>query len=119
VTRWKNDKLHYILTSARLIGKREYDDALFDLPDVPAILDEQLGSGYATSSPLGSGQGVGRVAHSRISPAVVTVDYRSLATTTTTERKQSTLARSAPQSQGRAVASSFRPATPMPRLTES
>jgi site-specific DNA recombinase len=42
VTRWKNDKLHYILTSARLIGKREYDDALFDLPDVPAILDEQL-----------------------------------------------------------------------------
>jgi len=42
VTLWRNDKLHYILTSARLVGKREYDDAVIDLPHVPAILDEQL-----------------------------------------------------------------------------
>ena len=42
VTLWRNDKLHYILTSARMVGKREYDDAIRDLPNTPAILDEAL-----------------------------------------------------------------------------
>jgi DNA invertase Pin-like site-specific DNA recombinase len=42
VTRWHNDKLTYILTSARLIGKREYDGTLIDMPDVPPILPEGL-----------------------------------------------------------------------------
>jgi site-specific DNA recombinase len=42
VTFWRNDKLTYILRSARLVGKREYYGTLIDLPDVPAILPEQL-----------------------------------------------------------------------------
>ena len=42
VTRWTNDKLMYILTSARMIGRREYDGTSVDLVDVPAILPEEL-----------------------------------------------------------------------------
>jgi hypothetical protein len=78
VTLWRNDKLHYILTSARLIGKREYDDALMTTPTFPQSSMKRYGCGYGTSSPLGNGRGVGRIAYSRISPAVVPVDYRSL-----------------------------------------
>ena len=29
VTRWSNDKLKYILTSARMIGKREYEGSMY------------------------------------------------------------------------------------------
>jgi hypothetical protein len=42
VTRWSNDKLHYILTSARMIGKRSHEGIYVDLVDVPAILPEAL-----------------------------------------------------------------------------
>jgi site-specific DNA recombinase len=41
-TTWQHDVLRQMLLSARMIGKREYDDALIDLPDVPAILPEEL-----------------------------------------------------------------------------
>jgi DNA invertase Pin-like site-specific DNA recombinase len=41
-TTWQHDVLRQILLSARMVGKREYDDAVIDLPDVPAILPEQL-----------------------------------------------------------------------------
>jgi site-specific DNA recombinase len=36
---WHHDSLRGILTSARLVAKREYGDTLFDLQGVPAILD--------------------------------------------------------------------------------
>jgi DNA invertase Pin-like site-specific DNA recombinase len=39
---WQHDVLRQMLPSARMVGKREYDDAVIDLPDVPAILPEQL-----------------------------------------------------------------------------
>jgi DNA invertase Pin-like site-specific DNA recombinase len=41
-TAWQHDVLRQMLLSARMVGKREYDDALIDLPDVPAILPEEL-----------------------------------------------------------------------------
>jgi DNA invertase Pin-like site-specific DNA recombinase len=41
-TTWQHDVLRQMLVSARMVGKREYDDALIDLPDVPAILPEAL-----------------------------------------------------------------------------
>jgi site-specific DNA recombinase len=41
-TTWQHDVLRQMLLNARMIGKREYDDAVIDLPDVPAILPEQL-----------------------------------------------------------------------------
>jgi site-specific DNA recombinase len=41
-TTWQHDVLRQILLSARMVGKREYDDILIKLPDVPAILDEAL-----------------------------------------------------------------------------
>jgi DNA invertase Pin-like site-specific DNA recombinase len=41
-TTWQHDVLRQMLLSARMVGKREYDDAVIDLPDVPAILPEQL-----------------------------------------------------------------------------
>jgi DNA invertase Pin-like site-specific DNA recombinase len=41
-TVWQHDVLRQILLSARMVGKREYDDAVIDLPDVPAILPEEL-----------------------------------------------------------------------------
>ena len=42
VTRWSNDKLNYILTSARMIGRREHEGRLVELVNVPAILPEEL-----------------------------------------------------------------------------
>jgi DNA invertase Pin-like site-specific DNA recombinase len=42
VTRWSNDKLKYILTSARMVGKRKVEGRYVDLIDVPAILPEEL-----------------------------------------------------------------------------
>lgn len=42
VTRWSNDKLNYILVSARMVGKRKVEDRYVDLVDVPAILPEEL-----------------------------------------------------------------------------
>jgi DNA invertase Pin-like site-specific DNA recombinase len=39
---WQHDVLRQILLSARMVGKREYDDAVIDLADVPAILPEEL-----------------------------------------------------------------------------
>ena len=44
VTRWSNDKLDYILTSARMIGRRKYEGKLVALTNVPAILPEELWS---------------------------------------------------------------------------
>jgi site-specific DNA recombinase len=41
-TTWQHDVLRQMLLSARMVGKREYDDAVIDLPDVPAILPELL-----------------------------------------------------------------------------
>jgi site-specific DNA recombinase len=41
-TTWQHDVLRQMLLSARMVGKREYDDAVIDLPEVPAILPEQL-----------------------------------------------------------------------------
>ena len=41
-TTWQHDVLRQMLLSARMVGKREYDDAVIDLPDVPAILPEHL-----------------------------------------------------------------------------
>jgi site-specific DNA recombinase len=41
-TTWQHDVLRQILLSARMVGRREYDDAVIDLPDVPAILPEAL-----------------------------------------------------------------------------
>jgi site-specific DNA recombinase len=41
-TTWQHDVLRQMLLSARMVGKREYDDALIELPDVPAILPEGL-----------------------------------------------------------------------------
>jgi DNA invertase Pin-like site-specific DNA recombinase len=41
-TTWQHDVLRQMLLSARMVGKREYDDALIELPDVPAILPEEL-----------------------------------------------------------------------------
>jgi site-specific DNA recombinase len=41
-TTWQHDVLRQMLLSARMVGKREYDDALIDLADVPAILSEHL-----------------------------------------------------------------------------
>jgi len=42
VTRWSNDKLKYILTSARMVGKRKFEGRCVDLIAVPAILPEEL-----------------------------------------------------------------------------
>jgi DNA invertase Pin-like site-specific DNA recombinase len=39
---WRYSTLRETLLSARLNGKREYDGALIDLPEVPAILPENL-----------------------------------------------------------------------------
>jgi DNA invertase Pin-like site-specific DNA recombinase len=39
---WQHDVLRQMLLSARMVGKREYDDAVIDLPNVPAILPEEL-----------------------------------------------------------------------------
>src|SRR5215211_6326936 len=41
-TTWQHDVLRQMLLSARMVGKREYDDAVIDLHDVPAILPEGL-----------------------------------------------------------------------------
>jgi site-specific DNA recombinase len=41
-TTWQHDVLRQMLLSARMVGKREYDDAVIDLSDVPAVLPEQL-----------------------------------------------------------------------------
>jgi DNA invertase Pin-like site-specific DNA recombinase len=41
-TLWRHSTLREILLSARMIGKREYDGTLIDLPDVPAIMPEYL-----------------------------------------------------------------------------
>jgi len=41
-TTWQHDVLRQILLNARMVGKREYDDATFDYPEVPAILPEHL-----------------------------------------------------------------------------
>jgi hypothetical protein len=41
-TTWQHDVLRQMLLSARMVGRREYDDAVIDLPAVPAILPEQL-----------------------------------------------------------------------------
>jgi site-specific DNA recombinase len=41
-TTWQHDVLRQMLLSARMVGKREYDDAVIDLPEVPAILPEHL-----------------------------------------------------------------------------
>jgi DNA invertase Pin-like site-specific DNA recombinase len=41
-TVWQHDVLRQMLLSARMVGKREYDDAVIDLADVPAILPEEL-----------------------------------------------------------------------------
>ena len=39
-TRWHAEQLRRILTSARMIGKREYGGEVYDLNDVPPIFDE-------------------------------------------------------------------------------
>jgi DNA invertase Pin-like site-specific DNA recombinase len=39
---WQHDVLRQMLLSARMVGKREYDGTLIDLPDVPPILPEDL-----------------------------------------------------------------------------
>jgi DNA invertase Pin-like site-specific DNA recombinase len=39
---WRHSTLRETLLSARLVGKREYDEALIDLHEVPAILSENL-----------------------------------------------------------------------------
>jgi DNA invertase Pin-like site-specific DNA recombinase len=39
---WRHSTLREMLLSARMIGKREYDGMLIDLPDVPAIMPERL-----------------------------------------------------------------------------
>jgi site-specific DNA recombinase len=41
-TRWQHDVLRQMLLSPRMLGKRQYDDEVIDLPDVPAILPEHL-----------------------------------------------------------------------------
>jgi DNA invertase Pin-like site-specific DNA recombinase len=41
-TTWQHNVLRQMLLSARMVGKRKYDDALIELPDVPAILPEHL-----------------------------------------------------------------------------
>jgi site-specific DNA recombinase len=41
-TTWQHDVLRQMLLSARMVAKREYDDAVIDLADVPAILPEEL-----------------------------------------------------------------------------
>lgn len=41
-TTWQHDVLRQMLLSPRMVGKREYDDAIIDLPDVPPILPEHL-----------------------------------------------------------------------------
>jgi site-specific DNA recombinase len=41
-TTWQHDVLRQMLLNARMVGKREYDDALIDTPEVPAILPEHL-----------------------------------------------------------------------------
>ena len=41
-TLWRHGVLRDMLLSARMVGKRDYEGALFDLPDVPAILPEHL-----------------------------------------------------------------------------
>jgi site-specific DNA recombinase len=41
-TVWQHDVLRQMLLSARMVGKREYNDALFDIDYMPAILPEQL-----------------------------------------------------------------------------
>jgi DNA invertase Pin-like site-specific DNA recombinase len=41
-TVWQHDVLRQMLLNARMVGKREYDDALIDNPEVPAILPEHL-----------------------------------------------------------------------------
>lgn len=39
---WQHDVLRQMLLSARMVGKREYEGALIDLPDVPEILSDGL-----------------------------------------------------------------------------
>ena len=41
-TTWQHDVLRQMLLNARMVGKREYDDALIDVDYMPAILPEQL-----------------------------------------------------------------------------
>jgi DNA invertase Pin-like site-specific DNA recombinase len=41
-TVWQHDVLRQMLLSARMVGKREYNDTLFDIDYMPAILPEQL-----------------------------------------------------------------------------
>jgi DNA invertase Pin-like site-specific DNA recombinase len=41
-TIWQHGTVREILRSARMIGKREYDGVLIDMPDVPPILPEEL-----------------------------------------------------------------------------
>jgi site-specific DNA recombinase len=41
-TTWQHDVLRQMLLNARMVGKREYDDAVINLPNVPAILPEHL-----------------------------------------------------------------------------
>lgn len=41
-TVWQHDVLRQMLLSARMVGKREYDDALFNVDYMPAILPEHL-----------------------------------------------------------------------------
>jgi site-specific DNA recombinase len=39
---WRHSTLRETLLTARMVGKREYDGTLIDLPDVPAIMPEHL-----------------------------------------------------------------------------
>jgi site-specific DNA recombinase len=41
-TTWQHDVLRQMLLNARMVGKREYDDAVFDVGYMPAILPEHL-----------------------------------------------------------------------------
>jgi site-specific DNA recombinase len=41
-TLWRHSTLRETLLSARMIGKREYEGTLIELPDVPAIMPEHL-----------------------------------------------------------------------------
>jgi site-specific DNA recombinase len=41
-TTWQHDVLRQMLLNARMVGKREYDDALIDVDYMPAILPEHL-----------------------------------------------------------------------------
>lgn len=41
-TTWQHDVLRQMLLNARMVGKREYDDALIDVDYMPAILPEDL-----------------------------------------------------------------------------